>query len=54
MQQVLSILLSQGGELGTQQNELDRIEKVTLPAAISPDDYIVLGTKRLDFTLTTK
>lgn len=54
VQEVLSVLLTERSKLGTQQNELDSIEVVTLPAAVPPHYYIMLWTERLDIALTPK
>jgi hypothetical protein len=51
VQQVLSVLLAQCGELGTQEHELNRVEEVTLPTPIPAHDHIVLRAKRLDLIL---
>ena len=51
MQEVLPIFLSEGGELRTQQNELDRIKVIALSAAVPPHYHIVLGTEGFNIAL---
>ena len=54
MKEMLTVLLSKRSKFRTQQNKLNGIEEIALPASISANDYIVLWTERLNFTLASK